>query len=99
MTASGKIAREAAKYTRQLCRAIVHGMTDEMYYRGIWKRGEVGLHAVTDEDVPSQLPNGCSGRYRDDLTGQPLRDELVAKARAKELQYFHDGRLGEETER
>ncbi len=89
-TASGKIAKEAAKYTRQLCRAIVHGMTDEMYFRGIWKRGEVGLHAVTDEDVPSQVPNGCSGRYHDDLTGQPLRDELVVKARAKELQYFHD---------
>ena len=58
MIATGKIAKEAAKYTRQLCRAIVHGMTDEMYFRGIWKRGEVGLHAVTDEDVPSQVPTG-----------------------------------------
>ena len=90
VTATGKIAKEAAKYTRQLCRAIVHGMTDEMYFRGIWRRGEVGLHAVTDEDAPGQLPNGCSGKYRDDVTGQPLRDDLVVEARAKELQYFHD---------
>jgi hypothetical protein len=42
------------------------------------------------EGVPSQgeLSPGCSGKFRDDLTGQPLRDELVTAARAKELEFF-----------
>ena len=31
---------------------------------------------------------GYSGRYRDDLTGQVLRDDLVRQARKKELEYF-----------
>ena len=31
---------------------------------------------------------GYSGRYRDDLTGQPLRDDLVKAARAKEPEFF-----------
>ena len=32
---------------------------------------------------------GYSGKYRDDITGQPLKDELVIKARAVELAFFH----------
>ncbi len=83
---SGRVAREAAKYSKGLCKAIIGGMVDEMHVQGIWRRGEVGLHAVTDED--SNMPDGCSGRYRDDITGQPLRDDLVAEARAKELKHF-----------
>ena len=31
---------------------------------------------------------GYSGRFRDDLTGQVLKDELVHKARAVELEFF-----------
>ena len=31
---------------------------------------------------------GYSGKYKDDLTGQPLRDDLVKAARAKELEFF-----------
>ena len=85
---SGRTARDAARYSKSLCRAIINGMIDEMHVRGIWRRGEVGLHAVTDED--GVLPEGCSGKYRDDTTGQPLRDDLVAEARAKELRYFCD---------
>ncbi len=38
VTASGRVARDAARYTDQLCRAIVNGMTHEMEWRGIWKR-------------------------------------------------------------
>ena len=33
---------------------------------------------------------GYSGKYRDDLTGQVLKDELVLEARMKELAYFRD---------
>ena len=90
VTASGRVAKDAARYTDALCKAIVHGMVDEMQWRGIWRRGEVGLHAVTDEDSAAQMAEGCSGRFRDDITGQLLRDDLVREARAKELQYFCD---------
>ena len=58
------------------------------------KRGEVGLHAVNDEDLqvnhlrgPEQ---GYSGKFVDDMTKQVLRDDLVREARAKELTYFND---------
>ncbi len=90
VTASGRVARDAARYSNQLCRAIVKGMIDEMQWRGIWRRGEVGLHAMTDEDPIAQFPDGCTGKFRDDVTGQLLKDELVREARAKELQYFCD---------
>ena len=33
---------------------------------------------------------GYSGRFKDDLTGQVLRDDLVLEARAKELKFFAD---------
>ena len=32
---------------------------------------------------------GYPGQYRDDLTGQPLKDALVKEARAAELLHFH----------
>ena len=88
--ASGHVAREAAVYPRNLCKAIIRGMMDEMHSRGIWRPGEVGMHAVADEDNLDQTiaSEKCSGAYRDDISGQLLRDDLVKEARAKELQYF-----------
>ena len=57
--ASGRVAKDAARYSDGLCRAIIKGMTDEMQWRGIWRRGEVGLHAVTDEDPVALPAPGC----------------------------------------
>ena len=34
------------------------------------------------------LPMDIQAKYKDDLTGQPLRDDLVKIARAKELEFF-----------
>ena len=59
-----------------------------MHFRGFLRRGEQGMHAVTDEDTQHAWPEGCGGRSRDDISGQLLRDDLVAEAKAKELQYF-----------
>ena len=44
-----------------------------------------------EEAVRSALgpEQGFSGKYRDDLTGQVLKDELVTKARRTELDFFH----------
>ena len=53
----------------------------------------MGLHAVDDEAVTedhSRGPQqGYSGKHRDDVTGQVLRDDLVREARLKELEYFN----------
>ena len=87
--ASGRVAKDAARYSDGLCRAMVRGMVDEMRSRVIWRPGEEGMHAVTDEDG-AQAMIGCSGKYRDDISGQLLRDGLVHEARAKELKYFTD---------
>ncbi len=89
--ASGRVAKDAARYSDGLCRAMIRGMADEMRSRGILRPGGEGVHAVTDEDgVDSQSPMGCSGKYRDGMSGQLLRDSLVHAARAKELKYFVD---------
>ena len=44
----------------------------------------------TAEQALSGEAQGYSGKYRDDLTGQVLKDELVQEARTKELSYFAD---------
>ena len=91
---SGKVARDAARYPPGLVKAILKGISHELHVRGVMKRGEVGLHAVNDEDLqvnhlrgPEQ---GYSGKFVDDMTKQVLRDDLVREARAKELTYFND---------
>ncbi len=90
----GKVATAAARYPPKLCKAILKGMSDEMHARGIMRRGEAGLHAVDDEAVNEHVmktvAEGYSGKHRDDMTGQILRDDLVQQARALELQYFRD---------
>ena len=57
------------------------------------KRGEVGLHAVNDEDDSLQSVPGPQQRYpgkcKDDITKQVLNDKLVMAARAIELEYFN----------
>ncbi len=90
----GRIARDAAKYSRGLCKAIIKGMIAQMRDIGIWRPGEMGLNAVTDDvhdEKQARGPEqGYSGKYRDDISGQLLKDSLVQEARAKELKYFYD---------
>lgn len=88
--ASGRVARDAARYSPELCRAIVKGMVDEVQERGIHRIGEVGLHAVTDEKATTALDSRYSGFFGDDMTGQVLQDDLVHEARQNELKYFCD---------
>ncbi len=89
----GRVASDAAVYPDGLCRAMLQGMIDQMKHDGRMTEGCFGL-LPEFEDVElmiaqSEIPSAyCSGRYRDDLTGQPLVDDLVAEARKKELQYF-----------
>ena len=90
MTASGKVARDAARDPAGLCRASIHGMVNEMKSRGIHRPCEVGLHAVNDGDIDPDHDKRSSGTFRDDLSGQVLRDDLAREARQTELQYFCD---------
>ena len=52
---SGKVAREAARYTPELCKAMLRGVSAKLKVRGIIKDGEIGLHAVCDEDDPKMM--------------------------------------------
>ncbi len=90
---SGRHAKQAAIYPKSLCRAIIKGVRDQLRRDGQIKDGCFGVQAPDeDAEVERNLrgpAQGYSGRFRDDLTGQVLKDELVREARAKELEYFH----------
>ncbi len=82
---TGRVASDAARYPLGLCKAILRGISRELMERGIIKIGEVGLHSVDDEDShehgPRSKQEGYSGKYRDDISGQILKDALVHEAR------------------
>ncbi len=68
-------------------------MRDQLKEDNVLKAGCFGVQ-VPDEDAAVERElrgptQGYSGRFRDDLTGQVLRDDLVKAARAAELAYFH----------
>ncbi len=92
-TCSGRIAADAARYSPELCKAILRGISNQLHQRGVLRRNEVGLHAVDDEAVAEDHlrgpQQGYSGKYRDDISGQVLREDLVREARLKELDYFN----------
>jgi len=79
-------------YPDELCIQILKGIHAQLKHDGYTEDGVHGLQMPSDEALfevdPVELGNGCSGRFRDDLTGQPLRDNLVQEARAKELEFF-----------
>ena len=94
---SGKHAKDAAKYPRELCKAMLKGVRNQMHSDGLLKSGCFGLQAPDDDaEVERNLrgpAQGYSGAYRDDLTGQVLNDDLVKAARAKELAFFYSRRV------
>ena len=83
-----------AKYPRELCRAVLRGITRQLHADRRMKPGCYGVQAVDDEEEIKQHSygpeQGFSGRFRGDLTGQVLRDDLVLQARMKELEFFHN---------
>ena len=90
---TGRIAKEAAIYPRGLCQAVVKGITEQLMKDKLMKQGCFGVQLKDDEEeirANCQGPEqGFSGRFRDDLTGQLLNDELVLQARRIELQFFN----------
>jgi len=72
---------------------MLRGAADQLKEDSLIKTGCFGIQ-VPDDDAAIEREirgpaQGFSGRFRDDLTGQILNDELVIKARAVELSFFH----------
>ena len=90
---SGVHAKDAARYPRGLCQSILRGVTQQLKADELLKEGCYGVQVPDDEaEIRRNVLGpelGYSGRFRDDLTGQPLKDSLVKEARAAELLYFH----------
>ncbi len=91
-------SQRSSKVPRELCRAVLRGITAQLRKDGRIVNGcygiqvrEVPASGATDEEdkmAEQQLfgpGQGYSGKYKDDLTQQPLRDDLVKAASAKEL--------------
>ena len=89
---SGRHARDAARYPRGLCRAILKGITGQLKDDRLLLEGCFGVQVPNgDAEIIKNMygpDQGYSGKFKDDLTGQALRDDLVKEARAKELAYF-----------
>ncbi len=90
---SGRHAKDAAVYPRGLCRAILKGITAQLKVDNLLLDGCYGVQVANDDaEILKEMygpEQGYSGRYKDDLTGQVLKDDLVKQARAKELAYFN----------
>ena len=93
MTVEGKLAKDAAIYPRELCRAVLRGTAAQLREDRRILPGCFGIQAEEEEDhVVANVygpKQGYSGRFKDDLTGQTLKDEWVMAARMKELEYFN----------
>ena len=72
---------------------MLKGIRNQLREDGTLKNGCYGIQAPDDDaEIERQIRGplqGYSGNFKDDLTGQVLRDELVRAARAAELAYFH----------
>ena len=97
---NGRRARMAAIYHFKLCKAILVGFRNQMVKDNRCKSGFVGLTesfedepdpllhiGMTEAEVCSMQESGGE-EFRDDVTGQLLRPDLVREARRKELEYF-----------
>jgi len=121
VTASGRLAREAAVYPFKLCRAILEGCRDQLMRDGTLKAGMFGLQGKFEEDTVRYFDHLTGEQlegedavaaervfavqvkehasYRDSVTGQPLRTELVRAARKLELEYFEAKQVWEKRPR
>ena len=72
---------------------MIKGIAAQMRVDNLLKEGCYGVQVPDDDAEIAALltgpDQGFSGKYRDDLSGQVLKDSLVEEARAKELLYFH----------
>ena len=80
------VARRAATYPFRLCRAILVGFRKQLIKDGILKPNSIGMQYLNEEewaDDRAQREAACvlnvtarDAKYFDDLTKQPLREDL-----------------------
>ena len=70
---AGSICSDLSRYLKQLCQAVLQAA------------------AICEEDIMGMmygLDQSYSGRFKDDLTGQVLGDDLSRESRATEIEFF-----------
>ena len=83
---SGSTCKAMARYPRGLCRAMLHGLTAQLRVDGRLQPGCFGIQAV-DEDCVREIygpAQAYNGKFKDDMIGQVLEDNVVVEARNKE---------------
>ncbi len=90
---SNQHGKDAAKYPRGLCRAMLRGIAEQGRDDSLLKDGCFGMQ-VGDDDADVEAATrgpaqGYSGKYKGDLTSQAINDAMVVEARAKELTFFY----------
>ena len=72
---------------------MIRGITSQLKIDDLLKDGCYVVQVPDDDAAVARAiagpEQGFSGKYRDDLSGQVLKDEFVDAARAKGLLYFH----------
>ena len=83
-------AKAIATHPRELRRAMLRGLTNQLRVDGRLQPGCYGVQSQDDDCIREMYgpAQGYSGKYKDDLTGQVLKDSLVMEARKKELDFF-----------
>ena len=79
----GGRAKACEVYPRQLCEAMLQGLKDQLVDDGMQLADGTLLHTGHDEDGEHW------DEYTDDISGLPLRSDLVAKAREEEMEVFN----------
>ena len=77
------ICRDMARYPRELCQGILRGLAAQLRVDGRINERYTGVQSLYGPK------RGYSGRVKDDLTRQVLRDDLVMVARAKGRGFFN----------
>ena len=93
----GGRAEAAAKYPRELCRAICNGLMEEM------RRSQAGLKKlfslkISDKVSLNNISKACEEQEQDeqawdDISGEQLDGKAVVQARRKELGYIEDKKV------
>ncbi len=92
--AGRRLTRHSQIYSDEVCKAMLQGMINQLKADGEMLEGCVGIQVaeeIVDKPTSAILKsaaNGYSGKYRDDVTKQVLKDELVLAARRVELDFF-----------
>jgi hypothetical protein len=97
----GDVARMAAIYPMNLCKAIIQGCRAQLREDGRVFIGHVGilpreceswsekkLEAKAEKLLHVKVTKSDEEEFKDSVTGQPLDPGLVREARRKELEYF-----------